>query len=97
MPENFYRSQILLKQEQHAALAHIASQNSRSISDVAREIVDLGLEYRRVKTEERLKALDNLEQLRKKIAKQKGEYEGNFIAEVREEREKQINRMLEEG
>ncbi len=49
MPENFHRSQILLKQEQHAALAHIASQNRRSISDVAREIVDLGFEYRRLK------------------------------------------------
>jgi hypothetical protein len=97
MSENFHRSQILLKKEQHEALVHIASQNSRSISDVAREIVDLGFEYRRFKTEERLKAIDNLDQLRKKIAKRKGEYKGNLVAEARIEREKQINRMLGKG
>lgn len=97
MPENFHRSQILLKQEQHAALAHIASQNNRSISDVAREIVDLGFEYRRLKAEERLKAIDNLDQLREKIAERKGEYKGNLVAEARSEREKQINRMLGKG
>ena len=94
MPENFHRAQILLKQEQHATLAHIASQNNRSISDVAREIVDLGFEYRRMKAEKRLKAIENLEQLREKIAKRKGEYKGNLVAEARSEKEGHINRMI---
>jgi hypothetical protein len=97
MPENFHRAQILLKHEQHATLAHIASQNSRSISDVAREIVDLGFEYRRIKAEERLKAINNLERLREKIAKRKGEYKGNLVAEARGEREEHISRMIGKG
>lgn len=94
MPENFHRSQILLKHEQYAALAHIASQNGRSISDVAREVVDLGFEYRRIKAEERLKAIDNLEKLREKIVQRKGECQGDPVADVRREREKHIKRML---
>jgi hypothetical protein len=97
MPKKFHRSQILLKQEQHAALANMASQNNRSISDVAREIVDLGFEYRRLKAEERLKAIDNLDQLREKIAKRNGEYKGNLVAEARNEREKHIKRMIGKG
>jgi hypothetical protein len=97
MPENFHRAQILLKPEQHAALAHIASQNSRSISDVAREIVDLGLEYRRLKTEERLRALDNLDRLRSKIAERKGEFKDNLVAAARNDREKQVDRILGKG
>ncbi len=97
MSENFHRSQILLKQEQHATLAQIASQNGRSISDVAREVVDLGLEYRGLKTEKRLKALENLEQRRKIIAKRNGVYKGNLVEEARDERKKQIEGLLEKG
>ena len=59
--------------------------------------MDLGLEYRRLKTEERLRALDNLERLRSKIAERKGEFKGNLVAAARNEREKQIDRMLEKG
>lgn len=97
MPENFHRSQILLKKEQYAALTYIASQNGRSISDVAREVVDLGFEYRRIKTEERLKAIDNLVKLREKIVQRRGEHHGDLLAEVRKEREDNIKRMLGEG
>ena len=35
-----YRTQILLEPEQHKALAEIARQEKRSLSDVIREMVD---------------------------------------------------------
>ena len=88
MPNNYHKYQILLRKEQHAALADIASQNNRSISDVAREIVDLGFEYRIIKAEERMKALDNLDRLRDKIVKRRGHHIGNLVAESRSEMEK---------
>ena len=87
MPSNYHKYQILLRKEQHAALTDLASQNNRSISDVAREILDLGFEYRRLKAEERMKALDNLDRLREKIVKCKGHHIGNLVAESRSEME----------
>ena len=39
MQQAKYRAQILLEPEQHEALAQVAQQENRSISDLVREIV----------------------------------------------------------
>lgn len=38
-----YRAQIILEEEQHTALAEIAQQEGRSISEIVREMVRTGL------------------------------------------------------
>ena len=42
--DRLHRSQILLETEQHQRIKEIAKQWGRSISDVTRQIVNLGLE-----------------------------------------------------
>jgi predicted CopG family antitoxin len=42
-----YRTQILLEQEQHKALAEIAQREKRSLSDVVREMLQKQLEERK--------------------------------------------------
>jgi predicted CopG family antitoxin len=42
-----YRTQILLKQEQHKALAEIARREKRSLSDVVRQMLQKQLEERK--------------------------------------------------
>jgi len=46
MHGRLYRAQILIEQRQRKTLAQIARQEGRSISDVARELIRLGLEAR---------------------------------------------------
>ena len=46
MSERLYRTQILIKQNQRKTLAQIARQEGRSMSDVARELIELGLAAR---------------------------------------------------
>jgi predicted DNA-binding protein len=42
-----YRTQILLEPEQHKALAEIARQEKRSLSDIVREMIQNQLEERK--------------------------------------------------
>ncbi len=42
-----HRTQILLEKAQHAALSRIAREESRSLSEVVREMIDRQLQYRR--------------------------------------------------
>jgi Arc/MetJ-type ribon-helix-helix transcriptional regulator len=76
-----YRAQILLEAEQHEALAKIARQEQRSISDVMREIVKdwLNSKDRNTQRQRELGALEELTQLRKKIEKEHGVYQGDLI------------------
>jgi hypothetical protein len=41
-----YRTQILLEKSQHETLAQIAQEESRSLSDIVREMLDRQLQYR---------------------------------------------------
>lgn len=46
MSERYYRAQVLLEQKQRKALAKIAREEGRSISDVVREMLRLGMAVR---------------------------------------------------
>jgi len=76
MSERLYRAQILIEQKQRKTLAQIARAEGRSMSDVARELIRLGLEARNDSPEARWrrreKALERAAQLRAEIRERNG-------------------------
>lgn len=92
MAERYYRAQILLEPEQHDNLREIAERENRSISDVAREMIERGLRDREKDRTSRLqqgrKALEQLVQIQRQVFEKHGVYHGDLVAEVRSEREK---------
>ncbi len=96
-----YRAQILLEPEQHQALQKIAERDGRSISQVAREVIRLGLSAMEQEAEkrwaQRMQALEQLQRLRDEIREQHGVYQGNLVDEVRSERENQLDRTRKKG
>ena len=94
-----YRAQLLLEADQHEALAEIAQQEGRSISEIVRGIVDRHLKERArdVKRRRAVDALERLTSLREKIEQRSGVYQGDLIAEVRAERDEQMGRVWSGG
>ena len=95
MRKNKYRAQILLEPEQHDALALIAEQEQRSISDVMREIVQeylLRIDDAAI-WQHRMQALENLSQVRELAEKKYGVYQGNLIEETHAERDEEDRRV----
>ena len=89
-----YRAQILLEPEQHEALSNIAQREGRSISDVAREIIRMGLDAVARDNDavwrKRMKALERLNTIREEIRLQQGTYPGDLVDEVRRFRQSQL-------
>ncbi len=90
-----YRAQILLEPEQHKTLQEIAYSEGHSISEVAREVIRLGLDALETDSEKlwskRMAALAELEKIRQEIQEEKGVYQGNLVHEARNERQWQLN------
>jgi predicted DNA-binding protein len=86
-----YRAQLLLEPEQHEALAEIAQQEGRSVSDVVREIVRQHLLERDqgVRKQRERQAVERLAQIREGLREEHGVYQGDLLAEVRAEREEE--------
>lgn len=86
---NQVRVQILLEPRQHTALKKVAKQTNKSMSELIRQITD---EYLAKNTpdqeDEVLRALKNL----KKIRERQALYQGEPVAEARQERERQQKR-----
>lgn len=95
MQPNKYRAQILLEPEQHATLAEIARREARSISDLVREIVDRWLKQQDEQRlwEQRMEALERLNQIRERIQQEYGVYQGNLLEETRAERDEDFDRV----
>jgi hypothetical protein len=91
----YYRAQILLKPEQHRTLSELAQREGRSISDLVRESVQEYLKEREQETlrEQRMKALDALTQLRERIQARHGVLKVDLVAEIREERDRDNERV----
>ena len=89
-----YRAQILLESEQHQALAQIAEQEGRSISDLVREIVEQRLAERRQQDQQAtaLQAVERLTQIRTKLQEERGMYQADPLAEVRAEWDQDVER-----
>ncbi len=97
MAERLYQAQILLEPAQHRALKEIARREDRSISEVAREAIRLGLKAFTQDQNAQALALDNLRELRKVIRERSGVYRGNLVSEIREDRTRQIGLFDEES
>lgn len=90
-----YRAQILLEPEQHEALAEIAKQEQRSVSDVVREIVGawLAAQDHAAQRQRQLQALEELTELRHQIQERHGVYAGDLVEEARAERDEDLGRV----
>lgn len=90
-----YRAQILLEPEQHEALAEIARQQQRSISDLVREIVGewLAAEDHEAQRQRQLLALEELTELRHQIQERHGVYTSDLVEETRAERDEDLGRV----
>ncbi len=89
-----YRAQILLESEQHQALAQIAEQEGRSISDLVREIVEQHLAEKRQQDQQAtaLQAVERLTQIRTRLQEERGMYQADPLAEVRAEWDQDVER-----
>jgi hypothetical protein len=93
------RIRLLLKPEQHHALAQLAWQEGRNISEIAREIIQEGIERRQLlpvtQREQRMQALQKARQVRQAILQERGGVPLDLnlsekIADLREKRDDQI-------
>ena len=100
MSEHLYRAQILIRQNQRKTLAQIARQEGRSMSDVARELIELGLAARNETPEmvwrRRDRALARAAQLRAAIQRRRGGQPldldiAELVRSMREERDAAIS------
>jgi predicted CopG family antitoxin len=95
MSERYFRAQILMDPEQHSRLRKIAKQEERSISDVARELIERGLNDRvhdqQTRLQRSLGALEQLEKIRTKAFEAHGIYDGDLLSEVRSTREEALD------
>lgn len=99
MGKRMHRAQILLEQEQHQALAAIARQEERSISEIVRQIIDqwLAAQEEDAVWRRRTQAMQALRVIREDVLQHYGVVGQDLLAEVREEREQDIERTLREG
>jgi predicted DNA-binding protein len=90
-----HRAQILLETEQHQALADLAEQEGRSVSDLVREIVrrHLDEQARNAQAAAALQAIDVLSTTRTRLREQRGLYQGDPVAEVRAEQNDDMERL----
>ncbi len=89
------RAQLLLESEQHEALAEIAQQEGRSISELVREIIRQHLIARDKEAIRRqeLQAIEELAQICARLKEEHGVYPSDLLAEVRAEREEEMERL----
>ncbi|MBN1579393.1 MAG: ribbon-helix-helix domain-containing protein [Anaerolineae bacterium] len=90
-----HRAQILLESEQHQALTRIARQQGCSLSELVREIVreHLAHQSKELQLKRELEALDALTRVRRQIHETHGFYSADLIAEAREERVQDMERV----
>lgn len=71
------------------------------MSDIAREVIQVGLDARQSDSEElwkkRKQAMQKLSQIREAVQQAHGIYEGNLVAEMRAIREEQAEEVWNQG
>jgi hypothetical protein len=97
------RTHILLKPEQQRALADIALREGRSVSDLAREIIQQGITERQNQEQElreqRLATLNNVLKVRQAIIEKRGgkPLEIDIVQLINEMREERDDDILSRG
>ncbi|NET26105.1 hypothetical protein [Okeania sp. SIO1I7] len=93
---------LVLEPEQYDSLLQLATQKHQTLSEVAVEVVRLGLETLKQRSDgtsdegdrQPQKALECLNSLRAEIQQAHGIYSGDLVAEVRTEREEQMEKII---
>lgn len=88
------RPQLSLDDEQYETVARLAASQKRPIPEIVRDLVDLGIERMKKRTEQGREALLELNQLRRSIEARTGICQNNPVAEARAERERQVEAVL---
>ena len=95
--ETMVRAQILLTPAQRRRLDALARREGRSLSDVTRRAIEAGLDtlegVGEARVRARLIALAELAEMRKQNELKHGVYPGDLVAEVRAERERDLERV----
>lgn len=87
------RAQILLTPAERARIERLARREERTLADVTRRALDIGLDVLEGSDDASLrrqrKALADLDRIREGVRARYGVYQGDLVAEAREERERQ--------
>ncbi len=89
-----HRTQLLLEPDQHRSLSELAQAHHRSMSDLVRELVAAGIARHRANQARRLAVLEQLAALRQRIEARTGLIPRDLVAEVRAEREREVEASL---
>jgi hypothetical protein len=97
--ETMIRAQLPLTVAQRRRLEQIARREGRSLSDVVRRALDAGLDVLEGRThaalQQQLRALDELRQMRQANQALYGVFQGDLVAESREERDQDMERLCQ--
>lgn len=93
MSERKFRAQILLEPAQRRRLEEIARREGRSISEISRRVIDLGLQVLEGEREVWERRAIVLERLKAFRARQPRVYDGDLVNEARQEREEETSRL----
>jgi hypothetical protein len=96
--QNLQRVNLLLERRQREALKNLARQRNRSVSDLVREYVTVGLREDNSQQRERLLALENARALKVRVMKRrKGKPITNAVNIMEQIREERANELLGRG
>ena len=96
--QNLQRVNLLLERRQRQALEKLARQKSRSVSDLVREYITVGLREDNSQQRERLLALENARALKARVMKRrKGKPITNAVKIMEQIREERTNELLGGG
>jgi hypothetical protein len=88
MSERMYRTQILLRPEQHRRLLQLSEEEGKSISEIARSLLDEALlAHQSTVWEARSRAVEQLRLLRDGVRQARGVAERDLVGDSRNERE----------
>lgn len=89
------RTQVLFDEDTLRKLKAAAEEQQRSLSDLVRELVKIGLEHQRRQELERFEAvMEKLRQIREANAARYGEVPSDLLEQIREERTREIEERL---
>jgi len=96
--QNLQRVNLLLERRQRQALEKLARQKSRSVSDLVREYITVGLREDNSQQRERSLALENARALKARVMKRrKGEPITNAVKVMEQIREERTHELLGRG
>lgn len=91
------RAQVLMTREQRRRIERLAEKEGRTLSDITRRALDAGLDTLEGDTDDAmrkgLQALKRLREIREEMRASYGVYQGDLVAEGREERQRQIDQV----